>query len=121
MTSRRLATSCALIPPLRSLSTGVHFAVREGNAEATRLLLEAHPYEKLPKLLRVAVDRGHADVADVLREAIGAKASKRDLRLHEAVEADDVDEIVRLLTEVDGIGGQRDPEGRTALHLAARG
>jgi RNA polymerase sigma factor (sigma-70 family) len=99
----------------------IHFAVREGNVAATRALWHAHPSDEVTKLIRIAEDRGHSQVADVLRDGIGEKAAESDLRLHEAVEADDGDEISRLLSEVDGIGARCDPEGRTALHAAARG
>ena len=96
----------------------IHFAVREGHLEATQVLWEAYAHEEVTDLIAMADDRGHADVADYLRLSIGAAAADSDLRLHEAVEAGDRGEIERLLREVPGIGGRRDPQGRTALHLA---
>ena len=96
----------------------IHFAVREGNLEATRLLWEAHPYDEVTGLIRMAEDRGHTDVADYLGTSIGMQSSGADLRLHRAVEAGNQGEIERLLTEVPGIGVHRDSEGRTALHVA---
>jgi RNA polymerase sigma factor (sigma-70 family) len=96
----------------------IHFAVREGHLEATQVLWDAYAFEEVSKLIQMAEDRGHGEVADFLRNRIGADASSSDLRLHEAVEASDVEEIGRLLEEVQGIGDQRDPKGRTALHIA---
>jgi hypothetical protein len=68
--------------------------------------------------IHIAVDRGHATVAEFLRGAIGAAAATADLRLHEAVEVGDATEVTRLLQEVRGIGVRRDPQGLTALHTA---
>lgn len=99
----------------------IHFAVREGNLAATQVLWEAYAYDEVSRLIGMADDRGHTEVADYLRASIGAAAAASDLRLHEAVEADDGDEIERLLREVEGIGAQRDPEGRAALHVAVIG
>ena len=96
----------------------IHFAVREGSLEATRALWEAYPYDEVTRLIRMADDRGHADVADYLRTSIGAETSTGDSRLHEAVKEGNYAEIERLLTEVQGIGADRDSKGRTALHLA---
>ena len=96
----------------------IHFAVREGSLEATRVLWEAYAFEEVRKLITLAEDRGHTSVADYLRERIGAAGAVSDLRLHEAVEASDFAEMERLQQEVAGIGTQRDPLGRTALHLA---
>ena len=96
----------------------IHFAVREGNLEATRLLWEAYPYDEVTALIRMAEDRRHTDVSDYLDTSIGMQSSGADFRLHRAVEAGNQGEIERLLTEVPGIGVHRDSEGRTALHVA---
>ncbi len=96
----------------------IHFAVREGNLEATKVLWEAYAFEEVRELITSAEDRGHATVADYLRERIGAAAAVSDLRLHEAVEASAYREMKRLQQDVAGSGTQRDPLGRTALHLA---
>lgn len=92
--------------------------MREGSLEATRVLWEAYAFEEVRELITLAEDRGHTSVADYLRERIGAAGAVSDLRLHEAVEASDFAEMERLQQEVAGIGTQRDPLGRTALHLA---
>ncbi len=96
----------------------IHFAVREGNLEATRLLWEAYAYDEVTRLIRMADDRGHDHVADFLRTSIGTVGSDTDIRLHRAVKAGNQGEIERLLTQVPGIGVHRDSEGRTALHVA---
>lgn len=96
----------------------IHFAVREGNLETTRILWEAYPYDEVTGLIRMAEDRGRTDVADYLRTSIGTGSSNTDLRLHRAVETGNRKEIERLITEVPGIGANRDSEGRTALHVA---
>ncbi|MDE0040945.1 MAG: ankyrin repeat domain-containing protein, partial [Candidatus Poribacteria bacterium] len=96
----------------------IHFAVREGNLDATRILWKAYPYDEVTDLIRMAEDRSNTGVADFLRASIGAVGSQADLRLHQAVEAGNQGKIERLLTEVPGIGVHRDSEGRTALHVA---
>lgn len=96
----------------------IHFAVREGSLGATQLLWEAYAFDEVTDLITMAEDRGYTSIADYLREQVGANAATSDLRLHEAVEAEDHEELERLLKEVPGIGGQLDPRGRTALHLA---
>ena len=50
----------------------IHFAVREGNLEATKVLWEAYAFEEVRELITSAEDRGHTAVADYLRESIGA-------------------------------------------------
>lgn len=96
----------------------IHFAVREGSLDATRVLWEAYAHDEVSDLIAMAEDRGHASVADYLRTASGPVSEAPDPRLHQAVEAGDHAEIQRLLKGTDGIESQRDPEGRTALHLA---
>lgn len=96
----------------------IHFAVREGSLDATKVLWEAYAYDEVGDLITVAEDRGHTSVADYLREASGPVSEAPDPRLHQAVEGGDHAEIQRLLEGTDGIELQRDAEGRTALHLA---
>jgi ankyrin repeat protein len=98
----------------------IHFAVREGNLAATRVLWQAYPFEEVSELVTMAEDRGHTSVADHLRGQIGAAAAKSNLRLHLAVEAGDHEELERLLRAVPDVGTVRDRHGRTALHLAAK-
>ena len=95
----------------------IHFAVREGNLDATRVLWEAYAHDEVSDLIVMADDRGHTAVADYLRKAVGASVAS-DLPLHEAVKARDHEKIQRLLEDSDGIASQRDAEGRTALHVA---
>ena len=95
----------------------LHFAVREGNLDATRVLWEAYAHDEVSDLIVMADDRGHTAVADYLRKAVGASVAS-DLPLHEAVKARDHEKIQRLLEDSDGIASQRDAEGRTALHVA---
>ena len=97
----------------------IHFAVREGHLEATRVLWEAYPYNEVTKLIHLADDRGHSAVAEYLREQVGAGALEADLCLHEAVESGDRAEVDRLLAQDNTLTQQQDPAGRTPLHLAA--
>jgi RNA polymerase sigma factor (sigma-70 family) len=96
----------------------IHFAVREGHLEATHILWEVYPHNEVTKLIHLADDRGHAAVASYLRQQIGAGAMDSDLRLHEAVESGDAEEVDRLLAAAPSLTRQQAPAGRTALHLA---
>ena len=96
----------------------IHFAVREGNLDATRVLWEAYAHDEVRDLIAMAEDRGHTPVADYLRKAVGAATDTSQPRLHAAVKSGDDAEIERLLEDSDGTASQRDGEGRTALHVA---
>ncbi len=96
----------------------IHFAVREGSLDATKVLWQAYAHDEVSDLIVMAEDRGHTSVADYLREASGPVSDAPDPRLHKAINAGDHAEIQRLLEVADGIELQRDAEGRTALHLA---
>lgn len=96
----------------------IHFAVREGSLDATKVLWEAYAHDEVSDLIVMAEDRGHTSVADYLREAAGPVSEAPDPRLHKAIDAGDHAEIRRLLEGTDGIELHRDAEGRTALHLA---
>jgi len=78
----------------------IHFAVREGNLAATRVLWEAYQYEEVTKLIAMAEDRSHTGVTKTLRDAIEIKSSDSDLRLFKAVESGDINEISRLLIRI---------------------
>ncbi len=99
----------------------LHFAVREGSLDATRVLWEAYPFDEVANLIRKADDRGHDGVAAYLRASLGAAAEGSDLRLHQAVEAGNCAAILHLLAAVPGIAEHRDRQGRTALHQAVLG
>ncbi|MDE2999925.1 MAG: ankyrin repeat domain-containing protein [Gemmatimonadota bacterium] len=96
----------------------IHFAVREGSLDATKVLWEAYAHDEVSDLIAMADDRGHTSVADYLRKAVGEVTEGPDIRLHEAVKDGDHAEVERLLEDTDGIESPRDAEGRTALHLA---
>ena len=96
----------------------IHFAVREGNLEATKILWAAHQHDEVSKLIQLAEDRGHTAVVEFLRNEIGALAAVSDLRLHEAIEIEDAEEVRRLLVDAPELAQQQDRRGRTPLHLA---
>ena len=96
----------------------IHFAVREGNLDATRLLWEAYPYDEVTTLIRMADDRGHTDVAGYLRTSVGGASRDTNLKLHCAVEAGNQEEVEAILAKIPDISAHRDSEGRTALHVA---
>jgi ankyrin repeat protein len=96
----------------------IHFAVREGNLEATQLLWNAYAYEDVSDLITMADDRGLADVAEFLRNSINNESPDADLRLHNAVQTRNYGAIGRLLRTDPRIADHRDAKGRTALHIA---
>ena len=96
----------------------IHFAVREGNLEATRLLWNAYAYEDVTNLIAIADDRGHAGVAEFLRGSIQNGFTDADFRLHKVVQTRNYGAVGRLLRTHPEIADHRDSEGRTALHLA---
>ena len=96
----------------------IHFAVREGNLEATHLLWNVYPYEDVSDLITMADDRGLPDIAEFLRNSINNESPDADLRLHNAVQTRNYGVITRLLRANSGIADHRDSKGRIALHLA---
>ena len=69
-------------------------------------------------MIELAEGRGHTAVVEFLRTEIGALAAVSDLRLHEAIEVEDAEEVHRLLVDAPELAQQQDRSGRTPLHLA---
>ncbi len=95
----------------------IHFAAREGALEATKVLWEAYPCEMVTDLIEIAQERGHGAVADYLGERIVGNGNA-DPRLHEAIEAKDEKEALRLLDAHPDLVHGRDSDGDTPLHRA---
>ena len=88
----------------------IYFAVREGALEAVRTLWQAYRYDEVTELIQMAVDRGYEDIANYLRDQID-RGDEVDLRLHDAIEAEDEAEALRLLAAHPELVQQRDPGG----------
>ena len=99
-------------------TTPIHFAVREGNLEATKALWAAHRPEKPAHLVELADDRGHTEVSEYLRSEVGADVVVSDLRLHEAIDRENSEAVKHLLTVAPELVEQVDRDGRTPLHSA---
>lgn len=106
-------------PPLQ-------FAVREGHAAATRLLLDAGAdvtHRTLyggETMLQVATERGHEEVASILRAEMDARfASDGTIHpIHEAVQSGDLDAVRALLDADTSLVNRGDALGRRPLHYA---
>lgn len=106
-------------PPLQ-------FAVREGHLDATRLLIEAgadifhRSLYAQETLLEVALDRGHDEIADLLRAELERRVSSSGTRhaIHEAVGTGDIDTVESLLAEQPNLVNRGDALGRRPLHYA---
>lgn len=106
-------------PPLQ-------FAVREGHAAATRLLLDAGAdvtHRTLyggETLLQVATDRGHEEVAAIVRAEMDAQfASDGTIHpIHNAVQSGDLDAVRALLDADASLVNRGDALGRRPLHYA---
>ena len=104
----------------------LHFAVREGHLDATRLLIEAgadifhRSLYAQETLLEVALDRGHDEIADLLRAELERRVSSSGTRhaIHEAVGTGDTDTVERLLAEQPNLVNRGDALGRRPLHYA---
>ena len=103
----------------------LHFAVREGHLDATRMLLQAGAdifhrslYAQEP-LLRIARDRGHEDTAELLRGELSRRAASGSRHaIHTAVSTGDADTVEQLLAEEPGLVNHGDHLGRSPLHYA---
>ena len=104
----------------------LHFAVREGHLDAVRLLLEAgadifhRSLYAQETLLEIAQQRDHGEVAGLLREELGRRASSTGTRhaIHEAVGAGDAEAAQRLLAAQPELVDLGDHLGRRPLHYA---
>jgi ankyrin repeat protein len=108
----------------------LHFAVREGHAEAVQVLLEAgaDPTAVIPvgdDLLTMARDRGHTVVARLLEDALSRRPQTRpappgapDPPIHAAAADDDVERVREMLDADPSLVGLGDRKGGTPLHRA---
>jgi len=105
----------------------IHLAVREGQLEATRLLLEAGARPDATRLtgedlLTVARDRGHEPVVGLLEEASARRGSatpaSTDPPIHLAAAAGDATRVRELLDAEPGLVHLVDRAGGTPLHRA---
>ena len=103
----------------------LHFAVREGHLDATRMLLQAGAdifhrslYAQEP-LLQIARDRGHDAIAELLRYELGRRAASGSRHaIHTAVSDGEADTVEKLLAEEPGLVNHGDHLGRSPLHYA---
>ena len=114
---------CFYAPPL-------HFAVREGQADAVKILLDAGAAEgewnacDLDGLIETARDRGYEEIAlllDEVRRRRRPVAPSEDHPIHAAAERDDAEEVRDLLNGDATLLNRRDTGGRTPLHRAVHG
>jgi ankyrin repeat protein len=108
----------------------IHFAVREGQAEAVRILLDAGAAEAefngcdLDGLIEIARDRSYEEIALLLDEVRGRRrpvAPAEDHPIHLAAERDEVQSVRELLNGDATLLNRRDAGGRTPLHRAVKG
>jgi len=108
----------------------IHFAVREGHAEAVRILLDAGAAEAewngcdLDGLIEIARDRSYEEIAlllDEVRRRRRPVAPSEDHLIHAAAERDDVEQVRDLLNGDATLLNRRDAGGRTPLHRAVKG
>ncbi len=104
----------------------LHLAVREGHLDATRTLLDAgadifhRSLYAQETLLQMALDRGHDEVANFLRDELGRRVSSSGARhaIHDAVSAGDADTVEELLAKEPDLVNRGDHLGRRPLHFA---
>jgi ankyrin repeat protein len=108
----------------------IHFAVREGHTELVRFLLDcgADPaaYKSYPfqeSLLTFAEDRGHTEVARVLREHLARRFAVADgtSAIIAAARAGDLAGVRSELARNPELARAANENGETALHHAANG
>lgn len=127
---RRLVERCpSLIRCEYNYTPPIHFAVREGHALLVRYLLEqgADPthrtYRFRDSLLQMARERGFAEIAAMLEEALASRFpfSSEASGLLEAAGAGDVERVRQLLDADLELPRASNETGDTALHLACAG
>ena len=104
----------------------LHFAVREGHAAATQALLDAgadishRTLYGRETLLQVATERGHEEVASILRTEMQRRfAGDGTIHpIHEAVQSGDIDAVSALLDRDATLVNRGDALGRRPLHYA---
>ena len=104
----------------------LHFAAREGHLDATRMLVEAdadifrRSLYAQETLLQMALDRGHDEVANLLRDELRRRVSSSGNRhaIHDAVSAGDADTVDKLLAEEPDLVNSGDHLGRRPLQFA---
>ena len=106
----------------------IHFAVREGHRAITELLLDngadpayrSYPFQE--SLLTFAEDRGHEDVADVLRRRLSKRfaMSPGTTAIIDAAKRGDVGTVTAELERDAALAAVSNETGNTALHEAAR-
>lgn len=108
----------------------VHFAVREGHAEAVQLLLGAGADPEWNglhdgSLIQMASERGHAEIARCLEEARDhrgrVRTSSADHAIHRAATRGDLGEVRCLLDADPSLVDLGDASGASPLHRAVRG
>jgi len=106
------------------------FAVRQGQAEAVRVLLDAGAAEAdwngcdLDGLIEIARDRSHEEVARLLEEVRGRREPAvlaEDHPIHIAAETNDVESVRNLLSGDATLLNRRDDGKGTPLHRAVKG
>ena len=104
----------------------LHFAAREGHLDAACMLLEAgadifhRSLYAQETLLQMAPDRGHDEVANLLRDELGRRVSSSGTRhaIHDAASAGDADTVENLLAKEPDLVNRGDHLGRRPLHFA---
>ena len=114
---------------MRSMVTpAIHFAVREGHAEAVQILLDAGADPEWNglhdgSLIVMARERGHARIVSLLEETRDRRgrvpAQSGSHPLHDAITRDDVAEVRRLLDADPSLVDIGNEIGASPLHRAA--
>ena len=104
----------------------LHFAVREGHFETTKLLVDRGADVTLQTLygqetfLQIAMDRGHNDLIDYLRGiARTLMSSEGDVHpIHAASKDGELETVTRLLDTDPTLANRGDDVGRRPIHYA---